>query len=305
MNTDDDRMCAALRAVADEPAPPATTTLDHVLTKGRRRVFVQRSATVAAVVGVVATIGIGGVLLRSAAEGQGTRPAGPPASTTTTVVTTTPPPSAETSVPTTGTEPPSVGPGEPVLLPGWHRVEVPADRVDGDRCLGGDAGGIEPDLDLPPQQPVTKTFLEAVRKEAGEPTVTGTEWAVPSAENEQRLHAFIRVDVHNGAGSLHLEIDRYGGSPDAAADADVGSYGTCAPPARTTLADGTVLQLDQPDRGTPDTPMQFLRVYQPNGRLYIVTVVGRGYTETSGRVTLPLDDSGIADVGTALAALGR
>jgi hypothetical protein len=301
MNTDDDRMRAALRAVADEPAPPVATTLDHVLAKGRRRMLVQRGATVAAVVGVVATIGIGGVLLRSAAEGQGTRPAGPPSTT----VATTPPPSQETSVPTTGTEPPAVGPGEPALLPGWYRVEVPGDRVDGDRCVGGDVAGTEPDLALPPQQTITTTFLEAVRKEAGEPTVTGTEWAVPSPKDERRLYAFIRVDVHHGAGSLHLEVGRYGGSPEAAADADVGSYGSCAAPARTTLSDGTVLQLDQPDRGTPANPMQFLRVYQPNGRLYIVTVVGRGDTESSGHVPLPLDDSGIADVGTALAALGR
>jgi hypothetical protein len=290
MNTDDDRMCAALRAVADEPAPPATTTLDQVLTKGRRRVLVQRGATVAAVVGVVATIGIGGVLLRSTAEGQGTRPAGPPP---TTVVTTTPPPS---SADTSG----------PALLPGWHRVEVPTDRVDGDRCIGGEVAGTEPDLGLPSQHTVTKTFLEIVRKEAGEPTVVANDWEVPSPKAEQP-HGIIHVDVHDSAGSVHLEVDRYGGSPEAGADADIGSYGSCAAPARTTLSDGTVLQLDQPDRGEPSNPMQFLRVYQPNGRLYVVTTIGRGpgYSQTNGRVPLPLDDSGIADVGTALAALGR
>lgn len=296
MNTDDDRMCAALRAVADEPAPPATTTLDQVLTKGRRRVFVQRGATVAAVVGVVATIGIGGVLLRSATEGQGTRPAGPPAptsttTTTTVVVTTTPPP-------------PSTDTGVPTLLPGWHRVAVPADRVDGKQCVGGAYAGPGPDLALPPQELITERFLDAVRKVAADPTITESRWD-PPAPKTTVPSGFLDASVHSdsGPGNVQLEVGHYGGAPEAAADSEVGSFGNCDPPARTTLADGTVLQLEQPDHGDPTIPVQRLHVFQPNGRLYTVTSVG--YAKTNGPGTLPLDDAAIADVATALAALGR
>jgi len=309
----DDRMHAALRAVADEPAPPAVTTLDQVITKGRRRVLVQRGATVAAVVGVVAAIGVGGVVLRSAAEGQGARPAGPPSATATTTTPGVP------SVPTTGNQPPeTTGAGEPspTLLPGWHWVGVPADRDVGDDCKGGMPAGTAPDLSLPPKATVTETFLDAVGKAAGHPTLVDNSWEGYSPKTKSP-HGFLdaNVDMGDGPGSIQLEVDHFGGTPEAAADADLGSYGSCAPPSRTTLDDGTVLQLEQGDWRDPKLPMQHLRVYQPNGRLYIVTTAGygksdlvpadgEGYTITNGRGRLPVDAAGIAEIALALADLG-
>ncbi|MDQ3790605.1 MAG: hypothetical protein M3422_25635, partial [Actinomycetota bacterium] len=68
MFENDDAARQALRTLTDDPAPPVTTTVDQVLRRGKRRVFVQRAVAIAGVVAVVAAIGAATVLLRSAEE---------------------------------------------------------------------------------------------------------------------------------------------------------------------------------------------------------------------------------------------
>jgi hypothetical protein len=271
---------------------------------------------VAAVVGVVAAIGVGGVVLRSAAEGQGTRPAGPPSATATTTLTTTTTTGSGGVPTTTGTPDSSVRrPTTATLLPGWERIDVPVGQDD-EYCKGGTPAGIAPDIDLPPRKAVTDTFLDAVGDAAARPTLVDSGWEKYSPKTgSPRGFLDVNVDMGDGPGSIQLEVDRFGGTPQAAADADIGVYADCSSPARTTLADGTVLQLEQPDFHNPEQPMQHLRVYQPNGRLYVVTSAGYGksdmrpvgggaYTDTGGRGRLPVDDAGIAEIALALAELG-
>ncbi|MDT7787900.1 MAG: hypothetical protein QOF58_6319, partial [Pseudonocardiales bacterium] len=57
-----------LRGALDTPAPPPTTTLDHVLKRGRRRVFAQRAGAMLGVVAVVAGVGFGAATLNLVAR---------------------------------------------------------------------------------------------------------------------------------------------------------------------------------------------------------------------------------------------
>jgi hypothetical protein len=311
----DDRTRAAIRAVTDVPAPPVTTTLDTVIQRGRRRTLVQRGATVAAVVGVVAAIGVGGVLLRSATEGQGVRPAGPTPTTTSTRPPSTLPttPSAPSSPTSTPTAPP-----QRALLPGWSWVDAPITPNGGPYCKGGNNTDLPPQLPLPDQAEVRTAFVGSVREQAGtEPHLVSQSWDPHSPKTESpRGYLEVNVDMGDGPGAVQLEVDTFAGTPSSAADLDVAVYGNCTPPARKTLDGGAVLQLYRSEQNDPKLPMQHLGVYLPNGRHYIVTTAGfgesdkvpvadAGYTIESGRGRLPLDNGRLAAVGEALAALGK
>lgn len=75
---DDDTARGALQSLTEEPAPPVTTTLDEVVRRGRRRVFVRRTSAVAGVIGVVAAIGVGAMALRQGDGADGLTVAAPP-----------------------------------------------------------------------------------------------------------------------------------------------------------------------------------------------------------------------------------
>ncbi len=310
MNFDDhDRTRAALRAVADEPAPPAATTLDLVVRRGRRRALVQRGATVAGVVAVVAAIGVGGVVLRSASAGEEIGPAG--TSTTAPAGTTAPtaPSSAATS--TQRGEPPSIALPPAVVLPGWRLVDVPGQDRGHCQAPPPDA---EPDLGLPPRQVVHDRLVSAIRAQTDtQPQTVGVSWE-PFSDKRGAPWGIITLNVpmRGGTGSVQLQVDRFGGTPARAADIDAVSDGPCASPSRRKLDDGTILQLSPP--GGEPAADERLCVFQPNGRLYRLDVAGHGgsgravngdggYTIDSGR--LPLDAAQLAAVAEALAALGR
>jgi hypothetical protein len=314
----DDRTRAAIRAVADVPAPPVTTTLDAVIQRGRRRTLVQRGATVAAVVGVVAAIGVGGVLLRSATEGQGVRPAGPAPTTTPTTTRAEPPSTHLLPIPPSVSSSTSIAPPQGGLLPGWSWVDAPITQ-NGDRyCKGGNDIDQPPELPLPGQAEVRTAFVGSVREQTGtEPHLVSQSWEPHSPKTgTPRGYLEVNVDMGDGPGSVQLEVDSFAGTPTSAADLDAAVYGNCDPPARTTLDSGAVLQLYQAEHSDPKLPMQHLGVYLPNGRHYIVTTAGygesdkvpvadSGYTIESGRGRLPLDDGRLAAVGEALAALRK
>jgi hypothetical protein len=315
----DDRTGAAIRGVADVPAPPVTTTLDTVVRRGRRRALVQRGATVAAVVGVVAAIGVGGALLRSATEGQGVRPAGP--SPTTVRNTSTAPPS--TQLPPTGenapgNEPPSSQPlpPQPELLPGWSWADAPV-SPDGESCDGAADVAQPHDLPLPDQAAVRAALVDSVRAATKiVPQVVYQSWEKHSPRTDApRGYLELNVDMGDGPGSVQLEVGTFGATPREAADADVAVYGNCDRPMRRTLDSGAVLQLYQADYFDPRAPMQHFGIYLPGGRHYILTTAGYGESDKvdvggggstidGGRGRLPLDSRQLAGVGVALAALG-
>lgn len=284
--TTDDQLRDILRTVAEAPAPPATTTLERVVRRGRRRVLAQRGATVAAVIGVVAAIGVGGVLLRSAMADQDVRPAGTPRS----------PVSPAPSTPTYNAPPPME------LLPGWTWAPWPEG---GERCTGTPSEG-HPQGSLGPARPdvedaVMQRFIDVVHEQ------TGTE---PKDAGWQPGHDILEFDFKRDGnnGGFELVIDSYGGTAEQAADADIALIGNCAPPQRKQLDDGTILQL-YPLEGGDRAARQQVAVYEPDGRFYLVRagdVGGQGqdaYPATGGRGPMPLDVAELADVAKLLAWL--
>jgi hypothetical protein len=285
MFDDDDAARDALRTLTDDPAPPATTTIDEVLRRGRRRVFVQRASAVAGVVAVVAAIGVAAVLLRPGEPGGGVHVA-----------------QSTTALPT------PTGP-----LPGWRTIEI--DESDCKKTPVIHVPGTPPDS-LLPQAVVHPAFISAVEAVTGRGVSANTEqWVMYSPKaNGPRGYIEVEVPMANGNGQLQLEAYVYGGTPTAMADASLYSYGDCKPPARRTLDDGTVLQLFQRNAFNPEQPSQHLQIWRPDGRQYVITSAGwsqadmvpvEGSTAFSiegGRGDLPTDDAQLAEIATKLVA---
>jgi hypothetical protein len=283
MFDDDSAARRALQTLTDEPAPPVTTTLDQVLRRGRRRVFVRRTGTVAAAVLMVATIGVGAVLLRPGAPRDDVQVA------TSTVA---PPPTVD-------------GP-----LPGWAYVGPP----DG-QCEHGPGTSLPeaPKIPLLPVEVVEKAFTNAIERVTGDvPTTVGRYWLENSPKHDAPAgYLTSEVPMSNGNGQLQLEAYSYGGTPTEMADASIDAYGLCTRPARQVLDDGTILQLYTVNVITPEQPTQPLQIYRPDGREYIVTAAG--YSEADrvqldggastfegGRGALPTTESQLADLALTL-----
>jgi hypothetical protein len=294
MFDDDNSARRAFRTLGDEPAPPVVTTLDQVVRRGKRRVFVQRASAVAGVVAVVAGIGIGTILLRPDDQAGGVRVGD------TTITTAPPAPPSSTSA-----------------LPGWERVGRPS--ADGRKNCTTSGLPAVPDVDVPTLSAdlVDAAVTAAVRTAI--PIVNDEVILRPGAGTGGSTYLFVTAEVimDNGIGQIQLELGRYGGSPLAAADASVGAYGGCQAPYRRVLADGTVLQLYEVNDYNPEHPVQPLRVYQPGGRMFTITAAGysnadlvqgkntTAYTVKGGRGKLPIPEAKLATVAELLASTMR
>jgi len=272
MFEDDNETRTALRTITDVPAPPIATTADQVIRRGRRRTLVHRTGAVAAVVAVVAGIGVGATLLAGPTTGDGNTPATSQAAD----------------------DPP---------LPGWTWVDLP----ESDSCQGQEHRYPDAELGPPPRALVTATFVGAVEDVTGKDDVELVEdhWPEPRDVGPQ-AYLEVNFSMGDGPGMVRLRPWAYTGTPTEAADLDAARYNACVPPSRHVLADGTVLQLYQPQGADSAQPSQILHVYLPNGRLYVVITGGFGHNDHSpGRGRLPLDDTQLVEVGTRMAAFGQ
>jgi hypothetical protein len=298
---DDERARRLLRAVRDEPAPPPMTSAADVIRLGRRRVFAQRSAAIAGVVFVVVAIGAASIWLGSPAadDGPGVRVGDGP----------TPHRSAP-------------------ALTGWTRVEAPPATTtatseppappsastppETPQPCTSDVGVVAPaDTAIRLRQEVQPAFTKAVAAQLGDaPTVATAQWDEPSP-NTGTSRGYVEVSVPgpDGTGSVQLEVVPFGGSPTEAADADVYAYGGCTPPRRLVQPDGSVLQLYDVSQADAARPTQRVRVYQPDGQLYVITAAGWSSAVANddgviiGTGELPLTEEQLADVGVRMAAL--
>lgn len=291
---DEDSTRRALRTLADEPAPPATTTLDAVLRRGRRRVFMQRAGAAAGVMAVVAVIGVSAVLLRGG-TGDDLEIATPP-----------PSPSSQTD--------------DTPWPTGWREVPMPPDMTrSGEHCQDLNASPLppEPDVGLLPQEQVVQAYNSAIAEVTGEQPVTvSRDWRANSPKHTSPRGYIVNeisIDAVPGNGQLQLEVGQYGGTPSQIADVMVTGYGNCAPPARYVAEDGTVLQLYQADTFTPLQPMQHLQIYRPDNRFYVITSAGFSSEDmrekpdgsssiVDGRGMLPTSQGELASIGLALVA---
>ena len=295
MFDDDNAARHALQTITDDPVPPVATTVDQVLRRGRRRVFVQRAAAAAGVMAVVAAIGVGAMLLRPGGGVQvgDSDPAGPPGLTTTV----SPP-----------TSKPSLTPPTP-LLPGgtsWAPVEMPADADSGSGCVQMEQPPPDSAVALLPEDTVKHAFSNAVAETITQPVSLTSSWQEHSPKQGGAPSGFIEgvVVMDGGDGGLQLEALRFGGTPVEYADWSRRSYGNCDPPWRRVLDDGSVLQLFQVDDFNAKKPMQHLQIFRPDGRMYIITSIGITESNADGsgkmRGTWPVGSAGLGDIAERL-----
>ncbi|NKE55741.1 hypothetical protein FXN61_02455 [Lentzea sp. PSKA42] len=289
-----------LRGALDVAAPPPTTTLDVVMKRGRRRVFAQRAGAVLGVVAVVAGIGIGATTLNMA---------GPP--------------------PTPANEP-DAGPATVVHSVGWPRVNTPPQIPYGTWTPAATAPPPDgrPIVSMPrcniqarklalatpignerlPDDFVAK-WIDTVRRQVPEVQVSALSPGVGRAE--------YAVDLADGGGtgSVRLTAGRFAGSATVYADDSLWTFGNCAPPYRTVLPDGTVIQLHDVRAAEPfQTLLQVMEVYRPDGLLLQLELANygskdlrpaaqQGYWERigPGRLTPPLSEEQFARLGPAIA----
>jgi hypothetical protein len=288
---DDDAARRALQTLTDEPAPPVTTTVEQVLRRGRKRLLAQRASAVAGVVAVVAAIGVGAVLLRS--DNSGVR-----------VADTTPPPTTQVSMP----------------LPGWTPAAIPADGQHGAEGCKQPFVELPPEADvsLMPQTSVLNAFVSATKAVTGHPPLSSnTQWLTHSEKHDQAPRGYVNLEVpmSNGNGQLQLEALRFGGTPEQMANASITVYGQCGKPYRTTLADGTILQIYPLDDRDTKAPSQHVQIYQPNGRAYVITSAGwseddmvpingdvGGMTLGGGRGDVPVNEAQLANIAMRFVA---
>jgi hypothetical protein len=282
---DDDSARRALRTITDDPAPPLTTTLDQVVRRGRRRVLVQRTGMVAGVMGVVAAIGVGAILLR---PGDGVQTA-----TTVTM-----------SAPSTP------------ALPGWEPVSLPASvrGIDG-VCKQDGIASLPPAPNIPllPAHVVRDALATAAQRTGMTMQLASSVWEPDSPKNAgPRGNLDFKIVMDNGQGRLQLEASRFGGTPTQVADASITVYGNCDTPMRLTRPDGTVLQLYPLDDRDRAAPSQRVQIYQPDGRMYVITsaakteenhqppTVDHPQTVDGGKV--PVTEAQLAEFGTVFVA---
>lgn len=299
-----------LRSVNDIPVPPATTALDDVLRRGRRRVYLLRAGAAAGVVAVVAGAGFTALGLRATTTSLPPALDGP--AVTTTVNQVAPWSTADLPGQTPyGTWQPASsappGPGRAVLaLPVCesHWTEQVSE------------------LGIAPVSPaVADEFGKAVGL-VGPLAVAGEQKTVVLQPTEPGgavgYSRWMDVTDTGGTGSLSIDEGRYTGTPLAAADREAFLYGNCEPPTRRVLDDGTVVQRAS---AVPSEPFQSLtqgmRIYRPGGVVveivqrnfgspdFRVNDAGTAFDRTGpGRATLPLDDEQFAAIGEHVAHVG-
>lgn len=295
MNIEDE-----LRGALNVSAPPPTTTLDHVLKRGRRRVFAQRAGAVLGVFAVVAGIGIGATTLNHAAPDP------------------------------TPADPPNYGPATVEHATGWPRVDVPPQIPYGTWAPPPSGGPVvniplcsvkrpsaprSPGFGAQPLAPeLVAKWREKAEKLVPEMTV-GNVTGFPS----NVLYEFDLSDSR-GAGSIRIWAARFTGAPQAAADDGLWETGDCEPPRRLVQPDGSVVQLHSVRPFEPFQSMtQTLAVYRTDGllvQLDLRSFSSKDFTADdpanpsarkrtgAGRPTLPLTEEQFIKLGPVIAEMG-
>jgi hypothetical protein len=295
MNIEDE-----LRGALDVSAPPPTTTLDHVLKRGRRRVFAQRAGAVLGVFAVVAGIGIGATTLNHAAPDS--TPAEQPDRSPATVEHATGWPRVDvppqipyrTWSPATSAPPPS----------GWPVADIPLCEIRAPQL----SRKVELGTLVFNREPVVR-WLDRARKLLPEVTI-GEATAHPQGNNYEA-----DVSDSRGTGSIRITAARFTGTPQANADDALWATGDCQPARRLDL-DGSVVQLHSVRPSEPfQTLTQVLSVYRKDGTLLQIELRNFGSADYSldpnppnaprrtgaGRPTLPLSEEQFSRLGPIFA----
>ncbi|SDK63097.1 hypothetical protein SAMN04488074_106264 [Lentzea albidocapillata subsp. violacea] len=300
MNIEDE-----LRGALDVSAPPPTTTLDVVMKRGRRRVFAHRAGAMLGVAVVVVGIGIGAATLNQAAP---------------------PPRQADR---------PDAGPATVQHALTWPRVDTPPQKPYGTWSPASTAPppAGRPVLPMPRcsiGQPkwAMKVYLGSVQLDDGFvqkwigtvreqlPEVRVSELS-PRSDKSAFLEYAVDLTDSGGTGSVRLVAGRFAGTPLEYADDNLWTSGDCDPPYRTTLPDGTIVQLHSVRAAEPfQTLLQVMEVFRPDGLMLRLELANygskdlrpaaqEGYWERigPGRVNLPLTEEQFSRLGPAIAGV--
>lgn len=300
MNIEDE-----LRGALNVAAPPPTTTLDVVMRRGRRRVFAQRAGAMLGVVAVVAGIGFGATTLNQAA----------------------PPPQQA--------DQPNQGPAAVEHALTWPRVDVPPQTPYGTwspastapppagrvvlsmpRCNIGQrkwemkahVGSVKPNDEF------VERWIGTVREQLPEVQVSKL---APRLDKSTYLEYAVDLTDAGGSGSVRLTLGRFAGTPLEYADDNIWTSGDCRPPYRTTLPDGTIVQLHSVRAAEPfQTLLQVMEVFRPDGLMLqleqanysskdLLPAQQAGFWERvgPGRANLPLSDEQFSRLGPAIAGV--
>jgi hypothetical protein len=306
------RLHEDLHSILDRWEPPVDDrVLTTVLHRGRWRLRTRRASMLGGIAIAVTAIGVGAAMLPAPAPGgtgasatadsaPGTASGTTSGAASSTVSSTGPAPSAPDWTPVPITPPPTAG--QPSVCSDTSPPHLPPT-----------AGGIRPEGEVLPafQSAVTMIAASAqVRR------VRPTYWSADDPKTGTP-RGFIEVDVTDagGTGSVQLEVMPLAGTPQQAADGDAYVYSNCVPPQRITLPGGAVLQLyPAMSENTPE-PRRTVRIYTPNGHLYVATAAGYGSIHyrpaagggervVGGRGSVPLSVDQLTGLAKALAALG-
>jgi hypothetical protein len=296
MNIEDE-----LRGALDVSAPPPTTTLDHVLRRGRRRVLAQRAGAVLGVFAVVAGIGFSAATLNQAA------PEPVPA------------------------DQPDAGPATVEHAADWPRVDVPPQTPYGTWSpatsapppAGWRVAGI-PLCDIKASQRAERQDLGAVafNPEAVDAWLDQARKALPEvtigAATPGHLRTSYEADVSDsrGTGSIRITVGKFTGTPMQAANAAMWETGDCQP-ARRLQFGASIAQLHGIRPSEPfQTLVQVLRVYREDSSLIQLELRNFGSRDYvaddpknpgtvrrtgAGRPTLPLSDEQFSRLGPVFA----
>ncbi|MFS8100310.1 hypothetical protein LFM09_24580 [Lentzea alba] len=282
MNIEDE-----LRGALDVTAPPATTSLDTVLRRGKRRVFARRAGAVFGAAAVVVGIGMGAVTLTPPPSSQ------PPAAQLPRVI-------SQHDLDWTRVGVPPQQPNDKGECQYKGRTTQPEFPVGMAELSSELVGGFEADLRrLFPGLEVDRTGVR---------------------DGNYRSERQFDLTDRGGTGSVQLLAGRFTtGSPQFYADDALRITGDCAPPLRKVLADGTILQMHGVHRFRPDKPFkayaQALYAYRKDGLILKIEVRTTGSADmrrvpelsdfwepvAPGRDSLPLSQEQLVMLGLAVA----
>jgi hypothetical protein len=264
-----------LRGALDVPAPPATTTLEGVLRRGRRRLLVQRAGAVFGTLAVVALIGFGSVVWSWN----------------------------------------QVGPVTPLGSPGdWPRATEAEGKPLDWRNPDGPCGTQLPTALMVRgfgAEQLTTDKLRTWRDKAQE-LIPALAFGAHPVLDDLNMYEYVVTD-DRGTGSVRLSAGVFTGSPSKAADQALWVTGSCQAPRRAIAADGTVYQLYDEVTETlwktgsaqsAPARMQTLHIYRPDGSAFRIDQFNTVPTNLDKRrESLPLTGGQLVRLGSAIAGV--
>lgn len=310
---DETQLGTRLRAELASQPLPLRSDLVLVRSRGRRRRWVRQTTAVIAVFAVIAGIGVGVVAVRQAlAKAPGGFAAG---STSSPTITPTVPPAG---VQWPQADLPARAPDR-TWSPGWTAPAAP-DRpiLNTPLCDPGNPA-ISPNIPAPAAM---RQQVHAAVVAAAAPAIVGdlVERKIPANPGKTgdigSYDYSADVTDAGGTGSVRLTVAGSTGDPVQAADREAFDLFNCDPPRRTTLANGTILQLYPVLPSEPfQSLIQTLRIYPAHGPRYQIEVYNSGSPDLApnpaqpefpirigaGRPTLPLTEHQLATIGQTIA----